>query len=80
MSHFVGTRQRRAEAWEKCRGLISEQMQSGQGAAVFCRARGLSARHFYAWKKRLREAEGSKFVEVEVRPGKASRPTFCGGR
>jgi hypothetical protein len=67
-------RQRRAEAWEKWRGLIAEQMQSGERVAVFCRARGLSARHFYAWKKRVREAEAAKFVEVEVRPGKASRP------
>ena len=67
-------RQRRAEAWEKWRGLISEQMQSGQVAAVFCRTRGLSPRHFYAWKSRLRRDEPAKFIEVEVRPGKTSSP------
>jgi hypothetical protein len=34
-------------------GLVSEQNQSGQ---------------FFAWKKRLREAETAKFVAVEVAP------------
>ena len=36
---------------------ISEQTQIGQSAAAFCRER--VAWLFYAWKKRLREAEGS---------------------
>jgi hypothetical protein len=45
--------------------------------AVFCRERGLCAPHFFAWKKRLREADGgqgvlraplTKFVEVQVVP------------
>ena len=67
-------RQRRAETWEKWRGLISEQMESGQVIAVFCRARGLSPRHFYAWKSRLRQEEPAKFIEIDVRPGKVSRP------
>jgi hypothetical protein len=79
MSHFIAMRQRRAEAWEKWRGLVSAQMQSGERAAVFCRARGLSPRHFYAWKSRLHQDEAAKFVEVEVRPGKASRPPFEAG-
>jgi hypothetical protein len=81
MSHFIAMRQRRAEAWEKWRGVISEQRESGQRAAVFCRARGLSPRHFYAWKSRLRQAETAKFIEVEVRPGKASRaPSEAGAK
>ena len=45
--------------------------------AAFCRERGLCAPHFYAWKKRLREAEAgqgvlgaplTKFVEVKLVP------------
>jgi hypothetical protein len=68
-------RQRRAEAWEKWRGLISEQMQSGQVAALFCRARGLSPKHFYAWKSRLGQVEAAKFIEVELRPGKTLGPS-----
>jgi hypothetical protein len=46
--------------------------------AVFCRERGLCAPYFFAWKKRLREADAgqsalraplTKFVEVQVAPG-----------
>jgi hypothetical protein len=36
--------------------------------AVFCREGGLCAPHFFAWKKRLREAAGGEFVEVQVVP------------
>lgn len=36
--------------------------------AAFCRKRGLCAPHFFAWKKRLREAGGGEFVEVQVVP------------
>ena len=35
----------------------------------FCRERELCAPHFFAWKKRLREAGGGEFVEVQVVPG-----------
>lgn len=34
--------------------------------AAYCRERGVCAPHFYAWKKRLREAEAAKFVEVKL--------------
>jgi len=63
--------------WAKWRELVSEQGRSGQSVAVFCRERGLCAPHFYAWKKRLREADGgqgevraplAKFVEVKLVP------------
>jgi hypothetical protein len=60
------------EAWTRWRGLLSEQLESGQSAAVFCRERGLAVWAFYAWKKRVREAEAAKFVEVAVRPAKGS--------
>ena len=56
------------EAWTRWRGLLSEQLESGQSAAVFCRERGLAVWAFYAWKKRVREAEAAKFVEVAVKP------------
>ncbi len=60
------------EAWTRWRGLLSEQLGSGQSAAVFCRERGLAVWAFYAWKKRVREAEAAKFVEVAVKPAYGS--------
>ena len=59
-------RHRRAESWTKWRGLVSEQSQSGQSITAFCRERGLRDSLFYDWKKRLRESESAKFVEVKV--------------
>jgi len=68
-------RERSKQVWAKWRELVSEQGRSGQSVAVFCRERGLCAPHFYAWKKRLREADGgqgevraplAKFVEVKL--------------
>jgi transposase-like protein len=56
----------RKQAWAKWRRLVSEQGRSGQSVAAFCRERGLCAPHFFAWKKRLREAEAAKFVEVKM--------------
>ncbi len=61
-------RRRKTEAWTKWRGLIAEQGLSGQSVAVFCRERGLKSGQFFAWRKRLREAELPKFVAVEVAP------------
>jgi hypothetical protein len=46
--------------------LISEQKQSGQSVAAFCRARGLPEPRFYYWKKRLRDAERPQFVELQL--------------
>jgi hypothetical protein len=54
------------EVWTKWRGLVFEQSQSGQSVAAFCNERGLRAWQFYEWKKRLRESEAAKFVEVQV--------------
>lgn len=68
MSHFVLMRELEAEVWAKWRGLVSEQTQSGQSAAKFCRERGLPVWQFYDWKKRLVEGEVAKFVSVEVEP------------
>ncbi len=68
-------RERSKQVWAKWRELVSEQGRSGQSVAVFCRERRLCAPHFYAWKKRLREADGGqgevraplgKFVEVKL--------------
>jgi hypothetical protein len=61
-------RQHKGEAWAKWRGLVSEQKQSGQSVAAFCRERDLRSGQFFAWKKRLRDAETPKFVAVEVAP------------
>jgi hypothetical protein len=70
-------RERSKQVWGKWRKLVSEQGRSGQTVAVFCRERSLCAPYFYAWKKRLREADGgqgvlraplAKFVEVKLVP------------
>ena len=70
-------REKRGKAWEKWRKLEREQGRSGQTVAAFCRERRLCAPYFYAWKKRLREADAgrgalsaplTKFVEVQVTP------------
>jgi transposase-like protein len=68
MSHFVGMRELDAELWAKWRGLVSEQQASGQSVSAFCHARGMTSSQLFAWKKRLREAEKAKFVEVQVTP------------
>lgn len=54
------------EAWTKWRELVSEQSQSGQSVKAFCGERGLRAWQLYEWKKRLRESEAAKFVEVQL--------------
>jgi hypothetical protein len=70
MSDFVGMKQPSVEAWAKWSGLLSERLESGQSAAVFCRERGLAVWAFCLWKKRVREAEAAKFLEVAVKPVK----------
>jgi|SRR5580658_7718412 transposase-like protein len=59
-------KQRRAELWTKWRELVSEQSQSGQRVSAFCRDHGIRNSLFYDWKKRIREGEATKFVEVKV--------------
>lgn len=66
MSQFVGMRERGGELWAKWRGLVSEQQASGQSVSAFCHARGMTSSQLFSWKKRLREAEKAKFVEVRV--------------
>ena len=51
----------------KWRGVVSEQSQSGQTVAAFCRDRGIRDSQFYDWKKRVREGEATKFVEVKLK-------------
>ncbi len=60
-------KQLRAELWTKWRGLVSEQSQSGQTVKAFCHDRGLRDSLFYDWKKRIREGEAAKFVEVKLK-------------
>jgi hypothetical protein len=66
-------RQLRAELWTKWRGLVSEQSQSGQTVKAFCHDRSLRDSLFCDWKKRIREGETAKFVEVKVM-GPMARP------
>jgi hypothetical protein len=50
--------------------VISRQRASGQGVAEFCRREAVAASSFYAWRRRLGEAQapvdsgGSAFVEI----------------
>ena len=57
-------RKRQREAWAKWRKLVSAQAASGQNVAAFCRGRGLSAPHFFAWKRRIQSP--APFVAVTV--------------
>jgi hypothetical protein len=66
-------KQLRAELWTKWRGLLSEQSQSGQTVSAFCRDRGLRDSLFFDWKKRIREGEAAKFVEVKVKESSEQR-------
>jgi hypothetical protein len=61
-------KQSKAEAWVKWRELLAEQSRSGQSIARFCFERGLSSGQFFAWKKRLREADAARFVALELSP------------
>ncbi len=61
-------RARRAEAAARWRGLVSEQVESGKSVAAFCRERGVPASQMFSWKKRFRERDASKFVELAVTP------------
>jgi transposase-like protein len=56
--------QSRKQALLKWQSLFSEQEQSGQSAAAFCRARGVRESLFYYWKKQLQEVARRQFVEV----------------
>lgn len=67
-------RKRGADLWAKWRGLVSEQLASGQSVAAFCHERGMTSSQLFAWKKRLREAESAKFVEVAVAPQEPYHP------
>ena len=68
-------KQLRADLWTKWRGLVTEQSQGGQTVSAFCRDRGIRDSHFYDWKKRIREGEAAKFVEVKVKaPGEQRTP------
>jgi transposase-like protein len=66
-------KQQRAELRAKWRELLSEQLSSGQTVAAFCRDRGIRDSQFYDWKKRVREGEGTKFVEVKVKASSEQR-------
>ena len=64
--HICVMRQGITEHRAKWRGLVLEQLSSGQTVAAFCRERGIRASQFFDWKTRIREGEAAKFVEVKV--------------
>ena len=61
----------------KWQSLVSEQQESGQSVAAFCRARELHKSQFYYWNKRLREAAAPEFVEVRVAKPHLSQRDSC---
>ena len=61
-------RERRCAGEAKWRRLVSEQQESGKSVAEFCREREIRASQMFSWKKRLREAEAAKFLEVALKP------------
>jgi hypothetical protein len=68
----------KSEVWAKWRGVLNEQSQSGQSVSRFCFERGLSSGQFFAWKKRIREADETRFVALELAVPEArwSRPAL----
>ena len=54
-----GAREARREEWRR---IISEQETCGQGAAAYCRERGIPAWKFSYWRKALapKEADGKR--------------------
>jgi hypothetical protein len=58
--------QPREQVLLKWQSLFSEQEQSGQSVAAFCRTRQLPESRFYYWKKRLQEAATPQFVEAQL--------------
>ena len=66
-------KQLRAELWAKWCDLVSEQSHSGQTVRAFCHDRGLRDSVFFDWKKRIREGESRKFVEVKVKESSERR-------
>jgi hypothetical protein len=64
--HAAVVEQQREQEWARWRGLFSEQKESGQSIAGFCRERGLPVWQFYEWRKRLHPAEPGPFIAVEV--------------
>jgi ATP-dependent helicase YprA (DUF1998 family) len=60
--------QGREQAWAKWRDLVTEQEQSGQSVAAFCRDRELAQSQLIYWKRRVREAAKAPFVEVQLAP------------
>jgi len=71
--------QPRKQVLEKWQSLFSEQEQSGQSVAAFCRARGVRESLYYYWKKQWQEAAMPQFVEVELAKANRERGQACLG-
>ena len=57
---------RRLAVWERWRGLISSQADSGLSIAEFCRQNDLPQASFYQWRRKLREQKSQTFVPVSI--------------
>ena len=63
----AGAREARREEWRR---IIAEQQAGGQGAALYCRERGIPVWKFSYWRKALAPAEAGASPRgfVELRP------------
>lgn len=59
----AGMNRRSEEGWDQ---IFSEQAESGNSQAGFCRERGISPASFYWHSKKRRERSQSQFVELSV--------------
>lgn len=76
----AGAREARREEWRRT---VAEQQRCGQGAAAYCRERGIPAWKFSYWRKALNAAESDAaprgFVELRP-PRRASGVSVEAGR
>lgn len=65
----AGAREARREEWRR---IIAEQQACGQGAAAYCRGRGIPAWKFSYWRKALAPTEPDAAARgfVELRPAR----------
>lgn len=64
-----------ASGRDQWRERIAEHARSGLSIKQFCKDRGIAEHGFYAWRKRLREAEPVRFALVD-RTGGAHAPEW----
>src|SRR5687768_9236291 len=76
---------RNLERWQSWRDVIRRQEESGLSVAAFCREQQVPPASFFAWRKKLAEADQDenasqqaqvKFVPIELSPCTPSAANF----